>query len=95
MFALGGPGVLESTYNQAGFLDATVHAVSVSRFCPSIAEAIRVLRDSFPRLQALLAQLSDADRERAWKEIEQEFSQFDGPNGCEISGEVLIGVGTK
>jgi ubiquinone/menaquinone biosynthesis C-methylase UbiE len=95
MFALGGSGVLESTYKQAGFLDATVHAVSVSRVCPSIEGAIRVLRDSFPRLQALLAQLNDADRERAWKEIEQQLSQFDGPNGFEVPGEMLIGVGTK
>lgn len=95
MFALGGPGVLENTYKQAGFLDATVHAVSASRLFPSAAEAIRALRDSFPRLQDLMAHLSDADRERAWKEIEQQLSQFDGPNGVEAPGEFLIGVGTK
>jgi SAM-dependent methyltransferase len=95
MFALGGPGVLENTYKQAGFLDATVHAVSASRRFPSTAEAIRTLRDSFLRLQDLMAQLNDADRELAWAEIEQQLRQFEGPNGFEAPGEVLIGVGTK
>jgi SAM-dependent methyltransferase len=95
MFALGGPGVLENTYKQAGFLDAAVHAVSASRRFPSTAEAIRALRDSFPRLQDLMAQLSDAERELAWTEIEQQLCQFEGPNGFDAPGEVLIGVGTK
>jgi len=39
--------------------------------------------------------LNEADRERAWVEIAEQFKRFEGPNGCEIPGEVLIGVGTK
>jgi len=39
--------------------------------------------------------LNEADRERAWAEIGEQFKRFEGPNGFEIPGEVLIGVGTK
>ena len=39
--------------------------------------------------------LKEADRERAWAEIEEKFRRFEGPNGFEIPGEALIGVGTK
>ena len=39
--------------------------------------------------------LKEADRERAWAEIEEKFKRFEGPNGFEAPGEVLIGVGTK
>lgn len=46
-------------------------------------------------LRELLAKLNDADRERAWKEIETEMSRFENANGFEAPGEVLIGVGTK
>ena len=39
--------------------------------------------------------LKEADRDRAWAEIEEKFKRFEGPNGFEAPGEVLIGVGTK
>jgi hypothetical protein len=42
-----------------------------------------------------MAQLGEAERRRAWTEIEQQLSQFEGPNGFEAPGEILIGVGTK
>ena len=40
-------------------------------------------------------QLNKADRERAWAEIAEQFKRYEGPNGFEIPGEVLVGVGTK
>jgi hypothetical protein len=43
----------------------------------------------------LMSRLNEADRERAWVEIAEQFKRFEGPNGFEIPGEVLIGVGTK
>jgi hypothetical protein len=46
-------------------------------------------------LKELITQLNEGDRERAWNEIAEQFKQFEGPNGFEIPGEVLIGVGTK
>ena len=39
--------------------------------------------------------MGEAQREQAWAEIERQFNQFEGPNGVEIPGEFLIGVGTK
>lgn len=95
MFALSKPGILEETFRASGFLDVAVYTVP-TRWCfPSTAEAVRATKGSFPGLQHLMAQLSDADRERAWKEIEQQLSQFEGPNGFEAPGELLIGVGMK
>ena len=52
-------------------------------------------KDSYAVLRDNMAKLSDADRELAWKEIEQQLGQFGGPNGVEVPGEVLIGIGTK
>jgi len=46
-------------------------------------------------LQELMNRLSEADRELAWAEIEEQFRRFEGPTGLEIPGEVLIGVGAK
>ena len=95
MFALGQPGVLEDTYKQAGFRDVAAQAISILWTRASTSEAISVYKDSYAVLRDLMAKLSDADREMAWKEIEQQVGEFRGPSGIEIPGEVLIGVGTK
>jgi len=95
LFSLSGQGVLEECYTKAGFRDVAVRAVSVQRHFSSTAEAVSAMKDSFPRLQTLLAKLSDADRALAWSEIERQLKQFEGPNGFEAPGEWLVGVGTK
>ena len=95
LFALSGQGVLEEHYKKAGFRDVAVRAVPVQRRFPSTAEAMSAMKDSFPRLKMVLNKLSDTDRALAWNEIEQQLSQFEGPNGFEAPGEWLIGVGTK
>jgi ubiquinone/menaquinone biosynthesis C-methylase UbiE len=95
LFALSGQGVLEECYTNAGFRDVAVRVFSVQRRFPSTAEAVSAMKESFPRLQTLLTKLSDADRELAWSEIEQQLSRFEGPNGFEATGEWLVAVGTK
>jgi hypothetical protein len=42
-----------------------------------------------------MSRLNEAEHERAWTEIEEELRRVEGPNGLELPGEVLIGVGTK
>ena len=95
MYALGDPGALEDVYRRAGFLNVSVHAVPIPRRFPSAADAIRSMRNSAGDLREIISQLNEAERETAWAEIEQELRQFEGPNGFEAPGEVLIGVGTK
>jgi SAM-dependent methyltransferase len=93
MFALGEPSILEGVFRAAGFLDVFIHAVPLRRRFASTAAAVRAM--GFPVLQQLITKLSHTEREKAWAEIERELARFDGPNGFEISGEFLIGVGTK
>ncbi|MEX0806151.1 MAG: methyltransferase domain-containing protein [Candidatus Binatia bacterium] len=95
MFALGGPGVLEGAFRKSGLQDVSVCPVAIRRKFSSLPEAIKSMKESNAVLQDLLAKLNDADQDRAWKEIEQEMSQFESVNGFEAPGEVLIAVGTK
>ncbi len=93
MFVLSEPGVLENAFRDGGFPDVAVRTASTQRRFPSSAEVIRRLKDSI--LGEPIARLSDADREQAWVEIEQQLRRFEGPNGYEVPGELLIGVATK
>jgi SAM-dependent methyltransferase len=95
MYALGNPGALEDLYRRAGFLQAFVHAVPLPRRFPSAADAMRSMRNSAGDLRELMNRLTEPERERAWVEIEEQLRRFEGPNGLEVSGEVLVGVGTK
>lgn len=95
MFALGELGALEDVYRRADFLNVSVRAVPIQRRRPSVAAAVENMRKSASDSRELMNRLNKADRERAWAEIAEQFKRFEGPNGFEIPGEVLIGVGTK
>jgi hypothetical protein len=53
------------------------------------------MQNSVGDTRELMNRLTKAQRERAWVEFEEQLSRFEGPNGLEVPGEVLIGVGTK
>ena len=95
MFALGEPGALEDVFKRAGFLNVPVHAVATSRRIASIADAMHNLQNGLGDTRELMNRLTEAQRERAWVEIEEQLSRFEGPNGLEVPGEALLGVGTK
>jgi len=46
-------------------------------------------------LRGPIEKLGETKREQAWAEVERQLSQLEGPNGVEVPGEFLIGVGTK
>ncbi len=94
-FGLSEPHVLEKAFRDGGFPRVAVHTVSVQRRFLSDAEVSRRFKDGGYLLEKPLARLSDAEREQACVEIERQMRRFEGPNGLEVPGEVLIGVGTK
>ena len=95
LFKQGRIDILEETFKASGFLEINIHTVPTQNRFSSAGEAVRITMDSTPGLRHLMDQLSEAERERAWAQIEQQLGQFEGPNGFEAPGEVLIGVGTK
>ena len=90
-FSLGGPGVLDSAYADAGFDEVDVRPLDAPVRFPSTAECVRFERESFGALHAMLAGVTEAERDRAWREIEGELSQFESPDGFEGPCELLIG----
>lgn len=94
-FSLGAPGVLARAYEQAGFRDIEVQAIDAPVRFPSAADCLRFERESFGALHAMLAGVSEDEREQAWAEIEQELHQFEGPDGFVAPCELLVGAATK
>lgn len=95
-FPLSEPHLVEKTFTNAGFTRCAVHRFAVMRRFSSITEISgRIKMGGGYLLERPLAQLNDAQREQARMEIERQLRAFEGPHGCELPGEVLIGVGTK
>jgi len=95
MFALGDPAVLAAAYRDAGFREVAVEAAPVQRRFPSLAVAVRRLRDSLPEIAQMLMHATDAERAAAWAEIEAALRQFDGTDEFVVPHTYLIGMGTK
>jgi SAM-dependent methyltransferase len=94
-FSLGGPGVLEGIFHQAGFADPEVRAVPVPHRAGSAAEYVQVAREAFGAFNAMMAHLSHQERESAWNEVETSMRSFESPGGFEVPGECLVGAATK
>jgi SAM-dependent methyltransferase len=94
-FSLGGPGVLEGAFNQAGFANPEIRVVPVPLRMASTAEYVRLAREAFGAFNAMMALLSAQERESAWDEVEGAMRSFESPDGLEVPGECLVGVAMK
>lgn len=94
-FSLGGPGLLENVFRQAGFADPEVCAVPVPHRAASAAEYVRVAREAFGGFNAMMAHLPLQERESVWNEVEGAMRSFESPGGFEVLGECLVGAATK
>jgi SAM-dependent methyltransferase len=92
-FVLGEHRLVKDTFRNGGFSTVSVHAVATHRRFSSSTEAIKNLQDDFHG--RTIAELPSAEREQAWEEVQQQLRRFEGPDGCELPGELLIGVGPK
>jgi hypothetical protein len=86
---------LEDAYRQAGFDDIQTRLVPAPLRMPSAASCVRFERESFGALHQMMAGLTEAERQAAWEEIEQELRQFEGPDGFAGPCELVIAVGTR
>ena len=94
-FSLGKPGVLEAAYQRAGFRDVQTRVVPAPLRLRSASECVRFERESFGALHQMMSGLSEAEREEAWREIEQKLGQFESAKGFEGPCELVVGAGVK
>ncbi len=94
-FSLGGEGVLEAVFAEAGFRDIQSKVVDAPVRLKSAAECLRFEKESFGALHQMLSGLSEEERDAAWEEIEQELNQFQKNGSFEGPCELVIAVGTK
>lgn len=94
-FSLGGEGVLEAAFLQAGFSEVESKVVDAPLLVATAAECLQFERESFGALHQMLSGLTDAEKDAAWREIEERLGEFQGADGFRGPCELVIAVGTN
>lgn len=94
-FSLGAPGVLEDSFQRAGFRDVVTRTVLAPVRLASASECVRFERESFGALHQMMGKLSEEERAEIWAEIEEELGQFELPAGFEGPCEMIVAIGVK
>lgn len=94
-FSLGNPETLEKAFADAGFRDIQIETVDAPVRLANASECLQFEQESFGALHQMLSGLSDAEKDRAWEEIEQALQKFE--DGQQFVGpcQMLIAVGTR
>jgi len=94
-FALGGPGVLEDIFRQAGFARPEIRTVPAPHGAATAADYVRVAREAFGGFNVMMSRLSPNARESVWNEIEVAMRRFETRDGFEAPGECLVGAAAR
>jgi ubiquinone/menaquinone biosynthesis C-methylase UbiE len=95
LFALGGNRILEGLMRDSGLVQIQTKLVTASLNLPSASRALEMMREAFGAYRAIVADLSDAEKSKAWNEVYECLKQFEGADGFGAQFEFIIGAGAK
>ena len=95
LFALGGQGVLAALMTGSGLTDVVTKTVRATLRLPSASDALEMMQQAFGAYRAVVADLDDAGKSRAWGEVHECLKQFETGSGFETEPEFMIGSGAK
>jgi ubiquinone/menaquinone biosynthesis C-methylase UbiE len=95
LFALGASGTLESLMKDSGFVGVEMNSMRVRLALPNVSDALRLLEEGAGAYRAVVADLSDEAKSKAWEEVHECLRRFEigGSFGADL--EVVIGSGAR
>ena len=94
LMSLGRPGLLEALLQTAGFVDVELGYVSAPFHATSAAHYVDFLRSSASPLIEILAPLSSAEKQDAWRDMTEQLMVFTTPSNWVGPNELLQCVAT-
>lgn len=95
IFALGGEGVLERLMRDGGFGDVATQVVGASIALPSASDALQFMQEAAGAYRAVVADLDEAARRRAWDEVHECLRRFEAGGRFETGLELILGSGAR
>jgi hypothetical protein len=95
LFALGASGTLESLMKDSGFVGVEMNTMRVRLALPNVSDALRLLQEGAGAYRAVVADLSEEAKAKAWEEVHECLTQFEVGSSFETGLEVVIGSGAR
>ena len=95
IFALGGDGILEDLLNRSGLTDVNTRTVRALLKLPSTSQALEMMQQAFGAYRAVVADLGEAERSKAWLEVHECLKQFETADGFKTEFQFIIGSGAR
>ncbi len=95
IFALGGDGILERLMKDHGFTGVETKTVRVPFALPSARDALHLLQEAAGAYRAVVAELDEEARSKAWDEVGQCLKLFESGGGFRTELEVIVGSGAR
>jgi hypothetical protein len=92
---LGGEGVLERVMQDGGFVDVRTRVVRARFALPSASDALTLMQEAAGAYRAVVAELGEAERARAWGEVAKCLKGFEAGGGFETEFELVLGSGAR
>ena len=95
VFALGGNGILQQLMQDSGLTYVQTKHVTALLNLPNASHALEMMQEAFGAYRAVVADLSDAEKSKAWNEVYECLKQFEGVGGFRAEFEFIIGAGSS
>lgn len=95
IFALGGDGVLKNLLTESGFTEIETRTVKADIVLPSAKDALLLMQEAAGAYRAVVADLDEQAKSRAWNEVYECLQQFDNGKRFETRVEAIIGSGAR
>src|SRR5262245_35013486 len=94
IFALGGNSILENLMQHSGLVQVQAKLVTAWLSLPNASHALVMMQEAFGAYRAVVADLSDAEKSKAWGAVYECLKQFERVDGFKIRFEFIIGAGS-
>jgi hypothetical protein len=81
--------------SEAGLSDIKTATVRAPLRLPTAFDALQMIQQAFGAYRAVVADLSDTEKEAAWSDVEAGLKKMEGDNGFSTELEFIIGAGAK
>ena len=95
IFALGSDGILENLIKGGGLTDVKCTKVRAQLRLASASDALEMMQQAFGAYRAVVADLSDQEKSKAWSEVHDCLADFEGDRGFETEFEFIVGSGAR
>ena len=95
IFALGADGCLENLVRESGFEDVETRTVQADIVMPSADDAVNLMQEAAGAYRAVVADLDEEARTRAWAEVRECLGQFATQGRFESRLEAIVVSGAN